>query len=162
NGYAGYFTGGRNYFEGRVGIGTDDPTFGQLVVQRTTSSVFAIEAYQDDLEYPAIYMHNLNGPAMWVESLSEASLTGPGAIAVGGVNRSGPNLAYDRNGSMARGAGDTAATLRLKPYGGNVQIGENSGGTGRLLTPVLDVTGGSDLYERFDIAADDDLQPQPG
>jgi len=42
-GYAGYFLGGRNYFQGRVGIGTPNPTFPLVAVNpATTGSQFAV------------------------------------------------------------------------------------------------------------------------
>lgn len=42
NGYAAYFTGGRNYFQGKVGIGTQDPVH-QLHVE-TSSAMFGTDA----------------------------------------------------------------------------------------------------------------------
>jgi hypothetical protein len=38
----------------------------------------------------------------------------------------------------------------------------NAGGDGRITTEVLQITGGSDLSEQFDIAASADAQPQAG
>lgn len=38
----------------------------------------------------------------------------------------------------------------------------NAGGDGRITTEVLQITGGSDLSEQFDIAASADVQPQAG
>ena len=40
DGYAGYFEGGRNYFEGNVGIGTDAPVFKLTVEAADTSAIY--------------------------------------------------------------------------------------------------------------------------
>lgn len=41
SGYAGYFTGGRNFFEGNVGIGTSDPTNGKLEILGANYGVYS-------------------------------------------------------------------------------------------------------------------------
>jgi hypothetical protein len=71
------------------------------------------------------------------------------------------NVVIDNNEIMARDNGGVAA-LSLNHNGGEVRIGQGSGGTGRLVTPVLQITGGSDLAEGFDVAAVGDAQPAPG
>ena len=45
DGYAGYFIGGKNYFEGKVGIGIDDPSFPLHVVSSDVRAVFAQTSY---------------------------------------------------------------------------------------------------------------------
>jgi hypothetical protein len=42
NGYAGYFTGGRNYFEGNVGIGAINPTYPLTVVSTSVPDLGAV------------------------------------------------------------------------------------------------------------------------
>ena len=96
-----------------------------------------------------------------VDAGSDASignLTG-GFFMMGAPNAA--NIVMDNNEIMARND-SAAATLFLNHEGGQVHIGQGSGGTGRLLTPVLQITGGSDLSERFDVAETDDLKPEPG
>ena len=55
NGYAGYFLGGRNYFEGNVGIGTNDPSWPLHVstsraigIKSSTTGAIAIEGFTSD------------------------------------------------------------------------------------------------------------------
>ena len=52
------------------------------------------------------------------------------------------------------------ANLGLNIEGGNVVIGSGSGGTSRLITPIIQITGGSDLSELFDVDAK--TKPLPG
>jgi hypothetical protein len=89
---------------------------------------------------------------------TDASLGGGGFFIMGAT--AGGNMVMDTNEIMARNAGG-AATLYLNHEGGDVQIGQGSGGTTRLITPILQITGGSDLSEGFEIAHDD-ITPQPG
>lgn len=94
-----------------------------------------------------------------VDGGSDAGPTGGGFIVAGATN--GLNVVIDNNEIMARDNGGVAA-LSLNHNGGEVRIGQGSGGTGRLVTPVLQITGGSDLAEGFDVAAVGDAQPAPG
>ncbi len=48
DGYAGYFQGGRNYFEGNVGIGTDDPTHHLHVRSAGNKAIFAEATHPSD------------------------------------------------------------------------------------------------------------------
>ena len=59
---------------------------------------------------------------------------------------------------MARDDG-ASADLHLNREGGNVVIGAASGGSSMLTTPVLQITGGSDLSEMFDIGGTTQIQP---
>jgi len=90
---------------------------------------------------------------------SDTSPTGGGYLVLG--PSSGVNLSVDNNEIMARENG-AVATLHLNADGGQVRIGQNSGGTGLLQTPVLQITGGSDLSERFDVASIGHQPPVPG
>jgi Collagen triple helix repeat (20 copies) len=82
-----------------------------------------------------------------------------GYIVTGNV--AGFNLGFDNNEIMARDNG-VPAPLFLNHNGGDVRIGQSSGGTGRLLTPVLEITGGSDFAEGFDVSPEDGHEPEPG
>jgi hypothetical protein len=95
-----------------------------------------------------------------VDGGSDSSLDGFGNHLTLG-NFAGTNIAFDNNEIMARNNG-SAATLFLNHEGGQVHIGQGSGGTGRLLTPVLQITGGSDLSENFDVTRTDEVPAEPG
>ncbi len=99
---------------------------------------------------PAVPLH--------VEGGSDSSLGAGGFLVTGGLTST--NISIDNNEIMARNNG-AAATLFLNHEGGQVHIGQGSGGsaTGRLVTPVLEITGGSDLSEGFDIGGE---QVEPG
>ncbi len=103
DGFAGYFAGGKNYFGGRVGIGTTAPD-----------------------------------TKLHVEGGTDTSPTGGGYLVLGSTT--GLNISIDDNEIMARNNGATE-TLFLNRQGGNVQV------------PVLEITGGSDLSEQFEINA---------
>lgn len=94
-----------------------------------------------------------------VDGGSDASLTTGGFIVAGST--SSLNVVIDNNEIMARSNGQIAA-LSLNHNGGEVRIGQGSNGTGRLVTPVLQITGGSDLAEGFDVAAVAGVTPEPG
>ncbi|HEY3244697.1 MAG TPA: hypothetical protein VGM03_15255 [Phycisphaerae bacterium] len=76
---------------------------------------------------------------------------------------SGANIVMDNNEIMARNNG-VASTLFLNHNGGEVHIGQGTGGsaTGRLRVPVLQITGGSDFSENFDVAASGEASAEPG
>lgn len=101
---------------------------------------------------------NTTTPAamLHVNGTSDAEPTGGGVIVVG-LTTSG-NIAIDGNEIMARNNGATS-TLYLNNDGGDVSV--SAAGTGKLITPVLQITGGSDLSEQFEIS-DAAGQPQPG
>lgn len=90
---------------------------------------------------------------------TNAQLNGGGFIAIGDLGSS--NIVLDNNEILARNNGDIAP-LHFNKFGGEVHIGYFSGGVGRLVTPIVQITGGSDLSENFDIGEIDDLAPQPG
>lgn len=62
--------------------------------------------------------------------------------------------------------GTDGAQLTLRNNAGQATIildaEYNAGGDGRITTEVLQITGGSDLSEQFDIGASDNVQPQAG
>ena len=93
-----------------------------------------------------------------IEGGTDADPSGGGYIMTGPINST--NILIDNNEIMAINNG-VASTLFINHNGGEVHIGQGSGGAGRLVTPVLEITGGSDLSESFDID-DSTIEPTPG
>lgn len=93
-----------------------------------------------------------------IEGGSDSDPSGGGFLMLGATNST--NISIDNNEIMAINNG-AASTLFLNHNGGQVHIGQGSGGTGRLVTPVLEITGGSDLSESFDVDASG-IEPVPG
>lgn len=81
---------------------------------------------------------------------------GGGFIVTGDV--ASTNISIDNNEIMARNNGATA-TLFLNNDGGDVSI--SPAGTGKLITRVLQITGGADLSEQFEVS-DANIEPTPG
>ncbi len=94
--------------------------------------------------------------ALNVAGSSDTSPTGGGLIVAG--TQIAANVSIDANEIMARDNNDVA-TLFLNHEGGNVSIGQQSGGTTRLITPVLQITGGSDFAEMFDVRHEGAIEP---
>jgi hypothetical protein len=93
-----------------------------------------------------------------VDGGSDAALTNiaSGYFLIGDAG--GGNIVMDNNEIMARSDG-AAAHLWLNHEGGDVRIGQGSGGTSRLVTPVLQITGGADLSENFDVSGAASAEP---
>lgn len=214
DGYAGYFAGGRNYFQGNVGIGVPDPQYrldiygsgarissmtsggprlelkGHAVGTPSSFLLGAVDFVDIDDEYAGgiSYRRTLLGDRLWlsaggsdavgidqdgrvgigvvvpnvqlhVAGGTNAQLNGGGFIAIGDLASS--NIVLDNNEILARNNGEIAP-LHLNKFGGEVHVGFFSDGAGRLVTPVVQITGGSDLSENFDVAEINDLTPQPG
>jgi hypothetical protein len=83
---------------------------------------------------------------------------GTGGFLVTGDN-GGLNVSIDNNEIMARNDGGTSP-LFLNNEGGDVNISQN--GVGRLRAPIIEITGGSDLSEAFDVAHCDVVPAEPG
>ncbi len=100
-----------------------------------------------------------------VDGGSDANTTSTtsGYFLIGSATGSDANIVMDNNEIMAR-AGINTSTLFLNHNGGQVHIGQGPGGsaTGRLVTPVVQITGGSDLSENFDVASQGDAAVEPG
>lgn len=96
-----------------------------------------------------------------VDGGTDASATdiASGYFVVGASNAH--NIVMDNNEIMARN-NDAAATLFLNHNGGAVHIGQGSGGTTRIVVPVVQITGGSDLSENFDVSNPDGARAEPG
>lgn len=82
---------------------------------------------------------------------------GSGGIVVIGQVGSG-NVGIDGNEIMARNNG-APSTLYLNNDGGDVTV--SAAGTGKLITRVLQITGGADLSEQFEVS-DANAEPLPG
>jgi hypothetical protein len=87
---------------------------------------------------------------------TDAEPTGGGYLALGPDTST--NLRMDNNEIMAVNNG-APATLFLNNDGGDVTI--SPAGTGRLITRILQITGGSDLSEQFEVSATS-VTPAPG
>ncbi len=94
-----------------------------------------------------------------VEGGNDTAPAGGGFLVLGSVT--GANLSFDNNEIMARSNG-SISTLHLNADGGIVSIGQNAGSGSLLQTRVLQITGGADLAESFDVIADDDQAIEPG
>lgn len=89
-------------------------------------------------------------------SATDVEPSSGGIVVIGQV--SSGNIGIDGNEIMARNNGATS-TLYLNNDGGNVSV--CAGGTGTLITPVLQITGGADLSENFEVS-DVHAEPLPG
>lgn len=96
---------------------------------------------------PAVKLHVTSG--------TDVSPSGGGYIVAGAMT--GANIAIDNNEIMSRNNG-AASVLHLNADGGNVRIGQNNP-TNRLITPILEIVGGSDLSERFDVGEGGTVEP---
>ena len=84
------------------------------------------------------------GTKLHIEGGSDASLGGGGFLVSGSV--SGTNIVIDENEIMARNNG-AAAKLYL------------NNGSGNVVVSVLEITGGSDLAEPFEVAGAESVEP---
>jgi len=109
---------------GRIGIGTNQPNATARMTVTADSLNNAIVADSSQLGSPTIHAINPGGteayPALWVESASDVTPSGGGAMLVGDPN--GPNIGIDSNEIMARNAGG-ATLLHLNGEGGETRVG---------------------------------------
>lgn len=110
-GYAGYFAGGRNYFEGNVGIGTTSPS-GALYTSSKTLEIKGIA--------PSIVLNDTDGT--YIDDFE--------------ISNGGDRVRF-------RDATDNVDLLTLWLSGGR---------EGRVSLQVLEITGGSDLSEQFEVS----------
>jgi len=141
---------------GVVGIGSSGSTAAKVTIGASTED-YALNAASQHATRPTIQATNVGGGAsLWADGTSDASLGGGGLIVAGSLGAN--NIAVDANEIMARNNG-TASTLLINREGGDVAIGSASGGTSRLITPVIQITGGSDFSEMFDVGGDLVIEP---
>lgn len=88
---------------------------------------------------PAATFHVFNG--------SDASLTGGGHIITG--DTASLNIVMDNNEIIARNNGGPAPLILNQ-------------GSGNVIVPVLEITGGSDVAEPYDVAPSEGVLPVPG
>ena len=130
---------------GRVGVGVFNPG-AKLHVTNSSPTAPAIIARNTGQNY-----------AVLAAGASDAAVTGGGLLLVGDSEAS-TNIAIDDNEIMARNNG-SAANLNLNADGAAVIIGVNSNGSGRLITPIVQITGGSDFSEMFDVRGETKVKP---
>jgi hypothetical protein len=125
-GYAGYFTGGRSYFDGGVGIGTTAPNADARLTVNANGPLQAIHATSGAASWPTIYGFNGNtlGHVLHADGIADAKLDQGGVVIVGQID--GENLAIDGNEIMARNNG-AESTLHLNLEGGPIVTGGRLG-----------------------------------
>lgn len=88
-----------------------------------------------------------------------------------GFQGGGELLLLDTDGTTtvelrAAESATNGAQLQLRKADGTATITldaeQGEGGTGRIITPVLQITGGADISEQFDIHASEGVEPLPG
>jgi hypothetical protein len=194
NGYAGYFTGGKNYFEGNVGIGTTNPG-AKLEVNGGNSEAGLKVAWGSD--YSLLYgefkhagsgglIINTNASGGWADmSLQTDGTTrmfieSGGNVGIGTTSPSGvlytssknleiqgiaPSIVLDDTDGTAQNdfeivnGGDKV--LFRDATAGVTVMALGLSGTRSTIVRVLEITGGSDLSERFEVSAEDE-QVKPG
>lgn len=95
---------------------------------------------------PTVRLHVIGG--------IDTSPGGGGYLVLG--DTSAANVSIDDNEIMARNNGGVVP-LHLQANGGDVIVGQS--GNSVLSTPILEITGGSDLSEQFDVSAGGDIEP---
>ena len=95
-------------------------------------------------------------PHLVTTSPSDVTPTGGGAVIIG--FESGRNIGIDSNEIMARNNGQ-AARLNLNLEGGDVFVGALANGSSRLSAPIIQITGGSDFSEMFDVRGKEKIVP---
>lgn len=141
---------------GTVAIGGSGASTAKVTISATEQQHALLALSLDDVQ-PTISAGNIgSGASIWAFGNSDTSLGGGGLIVAG--SPAALNVSIDANEIMARDNG-TAAGLLINREGGDVIVGSASGGTSKLITPVLQITGGSDFSEMFDIGGELNVEP---
>jgi len=107
-GYAGYFAGGRNYFEGNVGIGTTSPAL-KLHVEGGTDTAPGGGGY--------LVMGSTAGTNISIDD-NEIMARNNGVVANLALNGLGGNVTLIQNGSGSVGIGTATPAAKLQIVGG--------------------------------------------
>jgi hypothetical protein len=175
NGYAGYFVGGVNYFQGNVGIGTTSPN-GNLHIQDAATAVVNIGG-NGDTDKAQLGLFEDSDPGQETGIRLEYNGSGNNLNFVEYVtgNKGNVLLTIERDGGVLVSSGDDIVAGNgggiLVSGGGKVNLRDENGngpiisldptqGNRKITTPTLVITGGSDLSEQFDIrGAKDAVKP---
>lgn len=147
---------GNTEIGGKLSVGGGS-TFGQVrILDTSPGAAIGLDVENTNEGFPTILAENAaGGPVIWVYGTDDVTPAGGGLIVVG--SEAGRNIAIDGNEIMARNNGQ-AAQLNLNGEGGaNILAG---GPGSKLITPVLQITGGSDFSEMFDVGGE--VKPQTG
>jgi len=187
NGYAGYFSGGKNFFSGNVGIGQTNPT-AKLQVETTGSQRSGhFQGNSTGLSFSTLFSENTStgsGVAAHFKSRGTdatlvleqtATATGP-LMKFFGYNGGEEEIKIDRDGEMSFYNTAYTRTIRIDNSesggadGGQITLYNASGtatieidghynGYGRISTNELEITGGADIAEPFAISCTEKVQP---
>jgi hypothetical protein len=143
DGYAGYFTGGRSYFEGNVGIGAENPS------------------------WPLTIYSDTSGHAMWTSGQVHLQRGGTALKIIHGSGGDNHSTEFDGSHINSVGAPFTPALNLNTASSGNVLIANGGGNVGIGTTSPaakLDVAGtaraevveitGADVAEKFPVSED--------
>ena len=163
----------RHYITGKLGLGTLSPVTplhvisqkGQGIQSEATGSVFA-PGYSAAVIALGYTGSGVNGPAMGTYS-SSVDWRGVWGLSTNDLGVVGDNLAHSNSGwlgGVTEGVYGQATTT--SSYGGRFANTASGGialrvdGLGQVKT--LQILGGSDLAEPFNVAAADAIRPEPG
>ena len=123
-GYAGYFTGGRNYFEGNVGIGVADPVEklqvdGDIFLNPEGGIVFADERTRLSESFGTLYLRSTNSIFILPNNdvfIDESTLFVDGSLNRVGIGTSSPDAKLDVRGDILTNGDFTYSSDRTHHY----------------------------------------------